>query len=1208
MSGVEVASALLSLAALTTSILEPIQRYQHDFKGLKLLQVELSALSEVMNALRPLVESPDGRRVSIPPALFQSCGETLLETQKIIDSVTSKSTPRYQFVLARLKYRQRLKELQDNLDRHKSTFAIILTSITSLQANVTENEIRALHEQINELHLEKVLQLPGMGKSVIMNCVVDRLTSTEAKIGSTAVTYFFNDFREQGSNALARIVASLLRQAVQCLPSLPHDIVLGYETIGRLDRRPSFSFLRAQLLRVIAMFRRFYVLVDGFDELPSEDRSELTELANSLVQANACVFISSRPVHDLPQPKRTRDLTPVLIRLEYQQSYEIETYVEQNLSTMKQLNNKHELREAIRKRLLEGANGMFLWVNLQLEELSKLKRLKDMQQTLLIMPRELKDVYNGMLLEISRNQEQFDLARQVFQALLFAKVPISVDNLMGTDRTILVDLEDIDVYRSKIDTIVARCGGFIRIEPSTNIVQFTHQTAREFLLTSDNLKRLADSETQNDMNEPAAHDSELLISLRHKPLIENTEDGGSIDLDSASVKSWSSSILSEVSDTSSQTSIMSQMRSVCDQYADIFAHNDRCRPVILACIERLGVTGFEHLFADALKTYSADLQSHAKTGSQQIAAIMAGQRTQVTARQTLVMSGFLETHQINTRIVEHADKPRSDAFVDRILGLRNQQTIIASDGKESFKSEKSSTTVIRPSLVTTQVTKTKSNTAHGRAGSNTVEYVDDEDEDCTQIYQNLDLVKAFLTTTEAFEKLINRLQTPVQPSELADPICKPRDSKTTIEVFHTMLAAVKSRAWTLLQSTLAIERPLESGMKRVRWTCVCDRQFYDDFLEVVPGAVDELQTSLETIYNSPTSSLSAMTTMETRIASFDIQATGSPIEMEVESSVKQLEKLVHGGRSFTSSLPPDPGTTQRTQTLQSLMATGSSSINSEQYVPVERPGRQGNESSNKKLQTSREVEPSIDKGGDTTLPNRESQQQSQEGENKQDNVLTEDIYDENKQQQVARSGHRAKHISVGEQTCDSELFGDFREKYFKERSWLRRFVELKEVSKLDFVQFNLTDVNDASIIRYDVWPPQEVSTAVLPAQDLKQEWYYKPCPVKQIPLVGTDHLLHIWRNPHHADHRAYQEWLKSKGVFRRFLEWLRNWPVRVRQRFFGVPMPQSNGQAGNTALRFEPEDRLPPSYVRSRYIIVKIPKKIGEELKFDLGNDDPISG
>jgi hypothetical protein len=129
MSGVEAAATLVGLVSLTTSILEPIQRLQYDLKALKLLQIELSALSEILNALRPLVESPGGKKISIPKELFLSCRDTLVEIQRIIDAVTSKSAPRYVVLVARLKHQQRLKQLKEDLDRHKATFSIILTSI-----------------------------------------------------------------------------------------------------------------------------------------------------------------------------------------------------------------------------------------------------------------------------------------------------------------------------------------------------------------------------------------------------------------------------------------------------------------------------------------------------------------------------------------------------------------------------------------------------------------------------------------------------------------------------------------------------------------------------------------------------------------------------------------------------------------------------------------------------------------------------------------------------------------------------------------------------------------------------------------------------------------------------------------------------------------------------------------------------------------------
>jgi hypothetical protein len=130
MAGLEAAGAVIGLAGLISSILEPIQQLQYSLKALKSLQIELSALFEVLNALRPLVESPGGKKISIPQDLFVSCRDTLVEIQRIIDAVTSKPASRYVALAVRFKHQQRLKQLKEDLDRHKATFSIILTSIT----------------------------------------------------------------------------------------------------------------------------------------------------------------------------------------------------------------------------------------------------------------------------------------------------------------------------------------------------------------------------------------------------------------------------------------------------------------------------------------------------------------------------------------------------------------------------------------------------------------------------------------------------------------------------------------------------------------------------------------------------------------------------------------------------------------------------------------------------------------------------------------------------------------------------------------------------------------------------------------------------------------------------------------------------------------------------------------------------------------------
>jgi hypothetical protein len=218
-------------------------------------------------------------------------------------------------------------------------------------------------------------------------------------------------------------------------------------------------------------------------------------------------------------------------------------------------------------------------------------------------------------------------------------------------------------------------------------------------------------------------------------------------------------------------------------------------------------------------------------------------------------------------------------------------------------------------------------------------------------------------------------------------------------------------------------------------------------------------------------------------------------------------------------------------------------------------------------------------------------------------------------------------VPVTETTFDADLFGEFRYQYFNQKSWIRRFAELREVNDIKFVmvlfldypmlltkltlnrQFNLTQtrVNAQAevvdVIKTDVWPPAR----------LRDKWRYLPCPARNIPLVGSNYLLHIWRHPHHADQIVYEEWARRASLWRRLQEWFRHWPVRKIQQFRGVPLSDGSSFMLRSNIVGDQEQLGPP---RSRYVFTKIPKKVGERLKYDLGDlsvqdgsaDDDISG
>lgn len=126
------------------------------------------------------------------------------------------------------------------------------------------------------------------------------------------------------------------------------------------------------------------------------------------------------------------------------------------------------------------------------------------------------------------------------------------------------------------------------------------------------------------------------------------------------------------------------------------------------------------------------------------------------------------------------------------------------------------------------------------------------------------------------------------------------------------------------------------------------------------------------------------------------------------------------------------------------------------------------------------------------------------------------------------------------------------------------------------MQFRYTSLNKVDILNSekDIWPPE----------DQRDLWKYEPCPPDVEPLVGQKFLMHIWRNPHHADRVIYADWQKNASHWQHRSEWIRH--------------------------LFTPKDLIPDLEVqeqvkRSAYVFVKIPKKVGEQLEPTYGDHMP---
>jgi len=93
--------------------------------------------------------------------------------------------------------------------------------------------------------------------------------------------------------------------------------------------------------------------------------------------------------------------------------------------------------------------------------------------------------------------------------------------------------------------------------------------------------------------------------------------------------------------------------------------------------------------------------------------------------------------------------------------------------------------------------------------------------------------------------------------------------------------------------------------------------------------------------------------------------------------------------------------------------------------------------------------------------------------------------------------------------------------------------------------------------------------------------------------------MHLWRNPHHSDRAAYQEWKNKSSVVTQILEWIRlqNKATTLRLSLDNYKLYQSP----QTSLGKAELQQFVP-FPRSSIIFDKLPKKVGSKLEANDGD------
>ncbi|RCI14837.1 hypothetical protein L249_6700 [Ophiocordyceps polyrhachis-furcata BCC 54312] len=324
----------------------------------------------------------------------------------------------------------------------------------------------------------------GSGKTVLTASVIDEILTERHNTG-IMIAFFFVKFDDRQSTRAETIVKSVLRQVLEqfALTNEVEDVLEKAQTpLAELGK------LTNVFQHALTPLNRLYIIIDGLDECEKPDRRELLETLSSLAALGSkiSIFLAGRdsitteinkvfPAHhhvtmssSLAQPDIARY---------------IEGAVQDKLESEELIVRDPSLVDEIKLALKRGAEGMFLWVAFQLFELCSKHCDDDIRRTIGNLPRDLTETFDRALERIV-SQGNAKVARQAFLWIAAAKQPLSLEEL-GEAMFIEIgqQFSQPERFSNDIYRISSWCENLAHVDEERQIVQFPHETVRQFFVS-----------------------------------------------------------------------------------------------------------------------------------------------------------------------------------------------------------------------------------------------------------------------------------------------------------------------------------------------------------------------------------------------------------------------------------------------------------------------------------------------------------------------------------------------------------------------------------------------------------------------------------------------------------------------------------------------------------------------------------------------------
>jgi hypothetical protein len=201
--------------------------------------------------------------------------------------------------------------------------------------------------------------IPGAGKTILTAIVVDDLTTRVSSDPTIGVAYIYCNFRQQGTQKIDDLMASLLKQLAQGQSSLLGSVKDLYDQHETKRTRPSLDEILGVLRSVATMYLRAFIIVDALDECQVSGGSWarfLSELFSFQTRHGVNIFATSRFIPEI------LDWFKTSISLEIRATTDdVTRYIEGNIWQLRSFVQKNQqLQEEINTGISEAVDGMYV--------------------------------------------------------------------------------------------------------------------------------------------------------------------------------------------------------------------------------------------------------------------------------------------------------------------------------------------------------------------------------------------------------------------------------------------------------------------------------------------------------------------------------------------------------------------------------------------------------------------------------------------------------------------------------------------------------------------------------------------------------------------------------------------------------------------------------------------------------------------------------